>query len=218
MIPLILIILVLSGIVIISVVVGRRRDAQRQAALALVAAEWGMGFMPQDYTLLQQFGGFAFYQHGRSPVATSVMYGTSLGFPIVLFDYLVTTGSYNSGDLTRLTVAAFDLASNPPPLFEAEGERGRWVDKVFADKRIDFPDDPDFTQEFCVTTSDPDGVRRFLGPQVRAFLMQRNDWMFRSNGRWLLMCRRRRLPTPEDYRAFAMEAVLVMQVIDGARG
>ncbi len=145
----------------------------------------------------------------------------SLGFPIVLFDYHVGLGSTNSRNTTRLTVAAFDLASRPLPVFEAEGGRQNWevkmFDKVLADKRIDFPDDPDFTEAFCVTTDDAEGVRQFLGPEVRSFLMQRADWKFRSNGRWLLMCRLRKHPTAEDYRAFAMEAVLVMQALMGAR-
>lgn len=41
--------------------------------------------------------------------------------------------------------------------------------------------------------------------------------MFRSNGRWLLMCRLRKRPKPGDYRAFVEEASEVMLAMTGAR-
>jgi hypothetical protein len=108
-------------IFVIAVFVGRRRDARRQAALARVAAELGMGFTPEDYALLNQFGGYAFFPHGDLKRATSLMRGTVRGSPVVLFDYHFTTGSDKNRSTTRLTVAAFDMASKPLPVFEAQG-------------------------------------------------------------------------------------------------
>ncbi len=208
-------------IFVIAVTVGRRRDSRRQAALARVAAELGMGFTPQDDALLNQFGGYAFYPHGDSKRATSVMRGTVRGSPVVLFDYHVTTGSSKNRNTVRLTVAAFDLTSRPLPVFEAQGGRDwvtRLLDKALgADKVIDFPDDPDFTRGFSVTGDDAQAVRRLLGPDARSFLMRRTEWTFRSNGRWLLMCRGDKRPEPENYRAFVEEASEVMLVMTGGR-
>ena len=207
--------------VVIAVKVGRRRDSQRQAALALVAAELGMGFTPEDNALLSQFGGFAFIPHRNWSQATSVMRGTIQGTPVVLFDYYVTWGGLGSDIKTvRLTVAAFDLASKSLPVFEAEGGQNNWVIRLLGrnsgDKVIDFPDDPDFTRGFCVTGDDAQAVRRLLSPDARSSLTRRTDWRFRSNGRWLLMCRHKR-PKPGDYRAFVEEASEVMLVMTGAR-
>jgi hypothetical protein len=208
-------------IFVIAVIVGRRRDSRRQAALARVAAELGMGFTPEDYALLNQFGGFAFFPRGDWKRATSVMRGTVRGAPVVLFDYHVTTGSNENRSTTRLTVAAFDLAPKPLPVFEAQGGRDwvtRLLDKALApDKAIDFPDDPDFTRSFCVTGDDAQAVRWLLGRDVRSFLKQRTEWMFRSDGRWLLMCRLRKHPKPKDYRAFMVEASEAMLAMTGAR-
>jgi len=206
---------------VIAVKVGRRRDSQRQAALALVAAELGMGFTPEDNALLSQFGGFAFYPHRNWSQATSVMRGTIRGTPVVLFDYYVTWGGLGSDIKTvRLTVAAFDLASKPLPVFEAQGGQNNWVIRLLGrnsgDKVIDFPDDPDFTRGFCVTGDDAQTVRRLLGPDARSSLTRRTDWRFRSNGRWLLMCPHKR-PKPGDYRAFVEKASEVMLVMTGAR-
>jgi hypothetical protein len=180
-----------------------------------------MGFTPEDDALLNQFGGFAFFPHGDWPRATSVMRGTIRGSPVVLFDYHVTLGSSNNRNTVRLTVAAFDLASKPLPVFEAQGGRQDWVtrllDKALGDKVIDFPDDPDFTRGFHVAGDDAQAVRWLLGPGARSFLTQRTEWMLRSNGRWLLMCRLNKRPRPRDYRAFVEEASEGMLVMTGAR-
>jgi hypothetical protein len=81
-----------------------------------------MGFTPVDNSLLNQFGGYAFYPHRNWSQAMSVMHGTTRGSPVALFDYYVTWGGGGS-DLKAvwLTVAAFDLAPNPLPVFEAQG-------------------------------------------------------------------------------------------------
>lgn len=61
-------------------------------------------------------------------------------------------------------------------------------------------------------------VRRLLSPDVRAFLtQQRTEWIFRSNGRWLVMYRSHKRLKPEDYRAFVEEASEVMLLMTGAR-
>lgn len=216
-----LIALAVLGIAI-AVIVGQRRQSRRLAALASIAAELGMGFTPEDDALLNQFGGFAFFPHGDWPRAMSVMRGTIRGLPLALFDYHVTLGSSNNRDTVRLTVAAFDLASKPLPVFEARGGRQnrvtRLLDKALApDNMIDFPDDPDLTRSFHVTGDDAQAVRRLLDPNARSFLKQHPEWMFRSNGRWLLMCRLKKRPEPEDYRAFVEEASEGMLSMTGAR-
>lgn len=208
--------------VVIAVKVGRRRDSRRQAALARIAADLGMGFTPEDNALLNQFGGYAFYPHRDWSQATSVMRGTVRGSPVALFDYYVTWGGGGSDIKTvRLTVAAFDLAAKPLPVFEAQGGQNnlvtRLLGKASGDKVIDFTDDPDFTRYFNVTGDDARAVRRLLGPGARSFLTRRPEWNFRSNGRWLLMCRGGKRPEPEHYRAFVGEASEAMLVMTGER-
>lgn len=207
--------------IIIAVRGDKRRESRRQAALARVAAELGMGFTPEDDALLNQFGGFAFYPHGDWKRVTSVMRGTIQGSPAVLFDYHVTLGSNNNRTPVQLTVAAFDLASTPLPVFEVQGGRQDWVtrllDKALADKVIDFPDDPNFTRAFLVVGDDAQAVRRYLNPGARSFLAQRTQWMLRSNSRWLLMCRLNKRPKPEDYRAFVEEALEGRLAMKGTR-
>jgi hypothetical protein len=179
-----------------------------------------MGFTPEDYALLNQFGGFAFFPHGDWKRATSVMRGTIRGSPVVLFDYHVTTGSSKNRNTSRLTVAAFDMAPKPLPVFEARGGRDwvtRLLDKALADKVIDFPDDPDFTRGFLVVGDDAQAVHRLFGPGARSFLRQRTEWMFRSSGRWLLMCRIKKHPKPRGYRAFVEEASKTMLAMTSAR-
>jgi hypothetical protein len=76
----------------------------------------------------------------------------------------------------------------------------------------------DFTRGFLVVGDDAQAVRRLLRPDVRSFLAQRTEWMFRSNGRWLLMCRLNKRPKPGDYRAFVEEMREGMLLLTGARG
>ena len=86
-----------------------------------------------------------------------------------------------------------------------------------AEDDVVFPDDPDFTQGFLVVDDDAQAVRRLFGPHTRLFLTQRINRMFRSNGRWLLMCRLNKRPKPRDYRAFVDEVSEGMLVMTGAR-
>ena len=208
--------------VVIAVKVGRRCEARRQAAPARVAAELGMGSVPEDHALLNQLGGIAFSLPGGLTRATSVMRGTTTrGSPALLFDYHVTFSVGNNTSTLELTVAAFDLASEPLPVFDAEGRQDwstRLINKALADKVIDFPDDHDFTRYFNVTGGDAQAVRRLLNPDARAFLTRRRaEWTFRSNGRWLVMYRSHKRLKPEDYRSFVEGASEVMLVMTGAR-
>jgi hypothetical protein len=208
------------GYIVIAVKVGRRRDSRRQATLARVAAELGMGFTPEDRALAHQFGGIAFSLPTESTRATSVMRGKIQGSSVVLLDYQLIIPVGNNLETLELTVAAFDFASQPMPVFAAEGQgwSRRLINKALADKVIDFHDDPDFTRYFNVTGDDAQAVRRLFGPNARSFLTQhRTEWIFRSNGRWLVMYRSGKRLKPGDYRAFAEEASEAMQVMTGAR-
>jgi len=56
-----------------------------------------------------------------------------------------------------------------------------------------------------VLGDDTEAVRRLFDPDARSFLTQRTKWMFRSDGRWLLMCEIGKWPKPVSYRAFVAE-------------
>ena len=213
-------ILVPSGIYI-AVKVGRRREVERQAALALVATELGMGYAPMDYGILPHFGGYAFHRHGRVPYVSNIMYGRIQGASGVVFDYYCQLGTDRSPDPVYKTVAAFDFTAAPLPVFEVEGGHDgafmRVIDTVLPEKGIDFSDDADFARAFHVTGTDVEAVRRVLGPEARAVLLQRKTWQFRSNGRHLLMSWMRSRPTPAQYPAFVADAFEAMQAMTGPR-
>jgi hypothetical protein len=214
-------IVLFAGYVVIAVKVGRRRESRRLVSLARVATELGMGFTPEDPALVNQFGGITFSLPAQSTRATSVMRGTIRGSSVVLFDYQIVMSVGNNSERLELTVAAFDFSSMPLPVFAAEGGQGwtlRLINKVLPNKVIDFPNDPNFNRTFNVTGDDPQAVRRLLGPDARSFLNQlRTEWIFHSNGRWLVMYRSNKRLKPEDYRAFAEEASETMQVMTGTR-
>lgn len=71
----------------------------------------------------------------------------------------------------RLTVAAFDVAATPLPVFEAQGGRqdriSRLLDKHLGEKAIDVSDDPEFARAFHVTGDDGGAVRRVLNADAR---------------------------------------------------
>ena len=215
LIPASVITLTVLGLVIAKIV-RKRRESRRRTSLASVAAELGMGFTPEDAALLQQFGGYAVFPHGGAPRATSVMRGAVAGTPVVLLDYHVTVGSGKGTNRLRQTVAGFDLAARPLPAFAAQGWQQNWLTRLadpFSDRAIDFPDDPEFTRRFRVVGDDAGAVRLLFGPDLRSFLTQRTQWMFRSDGRWLLMCGIGERPTPGSYRQFleqAAEGMLIM--------
>jgi hypothetical protein len=218
LIPATVIALTVLGMVI-AAIFGRRRESLRRAALASVAAELGMAFTPEDEALLTQFGGYAVFPTGAAPRATSVMRGTIEGSPVLLFDDNVAVGIGKGRHTLRQTVAGFDVADKPLPVFAAQGWQQNWLTKLLdtpGDKVIDFPDDPEFTRRFRVVGDDAEAVRRLFGPDARSFLTPRTQWMFRSDGRWLLMCRIGKRPKPGEYRAFVKEVVDGMRVMTRA--
>ena len=72
---------------------------------------------------------------------------------------------------------------------------------------MDFPDDRAFEKAFRVLGPDHDAIRRMLGPEAKAFVRARRRWLLRSDGRWLLMCRAGKRPSPAAYRAYVEETL-----------
>jgi hypothetical protein len=150
----------------------------------------------------------------------SVMRGTIEGSPVVLFDEHVAVGMGKGRHTLRQTVAAFDVTAKPLPVFTVQGWQQNWLTKLLdtaSDKSIEFPDDPEFTRGFRVVGDDAQAVRRLFGPDARSFVTQRTKWMFRSDGRWLLMCRIGKRPKPKEYLAFVKEIVDGLLVMTGAQ-
>jgi len=106
------------------------------------------------------------------------MHGTR-GAPVALFDYDVNLCSRNNQSIVRLTVAAFDVAATPLPVFEAQrGRHDRFtqlLDKALRETGIDFSDDPEFSRVFRVMGDDAHAVRRVLNPDARAVLLRRSE-------------------------------------------
>lgn len=222
--PLVLLVgllLVFVGGVAMAVMIARRRDARRLAALSQVAADLGLSFTASDNGVLRDLGGFAFYQTGSLPLATSVMRGRIHDTDIVLFDYDTTLGSSNNRQLTRFTVAGFDVRATPLPVFTTQGTPqnrfARLVDKYLANPGIVFPEDDRFSRSVHVGSADVEGVRRVLNADVREFLIRRKPWMCRSTGSWLLLAWFQERPTPAGYPDFVREACEGKRLMTAAR-
>ena len=212
---------VVGSFVVIVVRILRRRDAKRRTELAGVAASLGLSYAAIDNSPFGEVG--ALLPAGSQPYTTSVMRGKIDGSPILLFDHHVQIGGGDSKMLVQRTYAAFYLAHTPLPAFAADSRPqkgfGRIIDNAFAEKRatIEFPDDPNFNSAFRVTASDAEATRRVLGPNARAYFMQRKAWTIRAHERWLLLTWSDRWPAIAEYPSFVNEAVAAKTVLTAHR-
>jgi len=85
--------LVVAGIIAL-IVYGIRKARERRAAMARMAAQWGLQYYADDpYDLPARYAHFDLFSSGHSRKASNVMAGKVSGRDVILCDYQYTTGS-----------------------------------------------------------------------------------------------------------------------------
>lgn len=174
-------------IAIVSFVVQRQKNEEREQAFSKLAADAGLQFITEDDAYGKRFN------DGEKPFRTmgggrvrNILQGNYRGRPVCAFEYRYTTTSSN-GQTTTSTTHHFPIwivgLPASAPLFTV-GEEGIFGGKVAAAmgfSRLDIGD-RDFDARFKIKCDDQVFGRRVLHPAVIDLLRQTGPWNWRLSG------------------------------------
>jgi hypothetical protein len=174
---------------IVLIVLAGRRDKQRNADLATLAAQREWSFRPDGTGLERRFDGDPF-GHGSRQTARNAVEGRYEGRSFVAFDYSYVTSNGEDSTTHHFSVVALHLGL-PPHVYvprlqvRPQGSIGRFFSNLFGtDHRIG---QPAFDDAFHVLTDSPELAHDVLHPGLTAMLMAQPGGALRFQGDSLLL-------------------------------
>ena len=160
----------------------RRRAAQRSAELQRLAADLGLSFIEKDtYGLIAQLHTLGLFRHSatrrwsRNGKVINVMRGQIGNAEVYLFDYSYIVSTGKSAHEVRQTVFFANDKNWYLPNFRLRPET--WWHKVLVKlglkSDINFPESPDFSSKFWLTSEFEGLVRQQFSPDLQQLLTER---------------------------------------------
>ena len=199
------------GAVAAATVYSVRRARARARALEMegLAQRLGLSFTKDDlYGLASQLKDFDLFRRERSWFSrrsrvNNVMRGQVDGTDVYLFDYsYVVSSGKSSRRITQTVFFANDTRWYLPD-FHLRPEN--WWQKIRAlfDKRdINFPENPEFSDQFWITGELESLIRKTFGPEVQQFLCERPPVHLEGSNFYLLAYKPRKALRGEEAAAF----------------
>jgi len=202
-----LVFVALFALLVIGIVVGTKRAAERRQGLAAFAHSREWEYRPSDPALVERFQGAPFGRgHGRH--AANVLIGQYDGRPFTAFDYHFTTGSGEDTSRHTYSVVALNLGVRAPDL--AVGPTTtlrRWADSLTG-RDIEIGD-PAFDAAFTIHSPAPEFAADLLLSEVRDVMRHHPGLSWRITGDSLLMIRSgAHAPAEIDGKLQVMDALL----------
>lgn len=187
----------------------KARDRARQEAMEDLSRRLDFSFSKDDgFGLLQQLKDFDLFQRerrwlGRKGRIRNVQRGLVGNTEVFVFDYsyLISTGK----STRRITQTVF-FANNKDwylPNFKLKPET--WWQKVLAmfDKSdINFPENPEFSGKFWLSSEFESQVRKIFHPELQHFLIQRPPAHLEGNNFYLLAYKPRKTLNADEAQIF----------------
>lgn len=157
------------AVVLASLSQGRQRDAGYRAYCA------AHGY---QYTALrpgaerQYADTIDFFNHGAYRFWRCEISGSVNGMPFVAFEYAYRNWGRRA-PRTVLAIMKWEQRTGQPPEFyilPAKVLYGKASSRMALLPRVEFPDDPLFTETYALLCDDPDAIREFMTPEIRARL------------------------------------------------
>lgn len=196
------------------------RARARQKELELLAQQLGMSFAAADtFGLLQQLKGFDLFRRerrwlGRAGRIKNVMRGTVGDTEVFLFDY--TYVIYANNSTRRITQTVF-FANNKEwylPEFRLKPES--WLQKLLSilDKSdINFPENPDFSNRFWLSSEFESLIRKKFSPAVQDFLCENPPVHLEGNNFYLLAYKPRKALSANDAAVFFQHCCRLVKLL-----
>lgn len=202
-----LIFVAVFALLVVAIVVGSKRAAERRQGLAAFAHDREWEYRPVDPVLVDRFQGAPFGRgHGRH--AGNVLIGQYDGRPFTAFDYTFTTGTGEDSSRHTYSVVALNLGVRAPDL--AVGPTTtlrRWADSLTG--RDILIGDPAFDAAFTIHSPAPEFAADVLLSDVRDVMRHHPGLSWRITGDSLLVIRPgAHAPAEVDGKLQVMDALL----------
>ncbi|MEO6759307.1 MAG: hypothetical protein ABIO24_07615 [Saprospiraceae bacterium] len=205
---------ILFGVIslIIGLSVKRLRNAQRRKAALQTAETHGLAFSENDnFGLAPQLKAFELFRHSRrrwrwnnSSRVSNVLRGQVGDTEVFQFDYSYVISTGKSARRVSQTVFFANDKQWSLPDFRLRPEQ--WWHKVLAilgvDNDIDFPENPDFSKKFHLSSSLEQIARTKFGPELQKFLLAGPRIHLEGNNYYLIAYHPRKLLKGEDSSLF----------------
>ena len=160
---------VFGGIFAYIFLIERWRKKKRVQALRDLAAEFGLSYKPEvPLAEMSPVENFDTLCHNDSTRFTNVLQGTAAGVAITAYDFFQPKRRDDA--FGSICIVESESLTLPRMKFGRRNFLKDLSDWIEGAGPVEFPDDPEFAEEFTVHAPDPQAARAALTPEVRAFL------------------------------------------------
>jgi carbonic anhydrase len=194
-------ILLIFGVVIVALIVGRKREQERTRQFVNVANLLGWQFNEDaGMNWIPNLDNFALFSQGHSKNIKNAMYGEIDGVKAALFDYEYVVGHGKNRSSFNQTVAYFEPRNLNLPSFSLRPERTfHKIISAFGYQDIDFGNRPDFSSKYLLRGQDEQAIRNYFSDALLGFYEMNQGVSTDGGGNQLFIFR-------QDYRAPPHEA------------
>ncbi len=216
--------LLIAGVIVI-IGIGWYRGKKRTEALESTARSLMFSFSkrPKGF-LLPSLSHFNLFSRGSSKKILNVMNGSVRDVDVTIFDYKYTTGSGNSSNVRRQTVALFKSNELQLPYFtlQPESRFDNLFDKVGSvlgrQQDIDFNSHPAFSSQYRLVAPDEQACRDVFTGRILAHYDKRVGLCTEADPDNLIFYRFNQKVLADDIRSFLDEGIGIFNLFKiGAR-
>lgn len=200
------------------IVLSKRVEAKRRAALEAVATQSGWRFSGEEPEPGELgVGHFPLFAQGRARKSHNVIHASSGAPAVTVFDYQYTVGAGNSQSTVVQTVA---LVSSPrfslPPFVLSPENLLHKIGGLLGYHDIDFDSSPEFSRKYLLRSKEAETrVRELFTPAVRAYFEQRAPLTVEGDGAGVVIYRSGKKVRPEELSTFVEDAKAVARQLEG---
>jgi len=134
--------------------------------------------------------------------------------PFTAFEYRWTTGSGKSSNTRTIAAVQWPIERRLPTFMLTPEDLRAKLAVLFGGQDVDFDDSPEFSRRYRLQGTDEDAVRALFTPELRQALMHHPKQHIAGGWRELFWWRTGRLPAPDAFDEFLMEADRVRRMFE----
>ena len=211
-------IVVIFGVIIAAVIIGRKRAQERTRQLASVASFLGWQFSPvAAMNWIPNLEKFALFNQGHSKSIANAMYGEAEDGKSAVFDYRYTVGGGKNQQTFNQTVVYFEPRNLNMPFFSLRPEHlFHKLIEAFGYQDIDFGNHPTFSSKYLLRGPDEPALRSLFNDALLGFYEANLGLSADGGGNQLFIFQQNYRQPPEQIQS-TVNAALQLQRLYGSR-
>lgn len=201
----------------------QRRDARKSADAQQIARSLGLTYSEKDFFgLAPQLKAFEMFRHsrrtwGRKPQVKNVLRGKVGDTDVFQFDYTYIVSTGKSAKRVSQTIFFADDKKWDLPDFRLRPEQ--WWHKVLtklgAAEDINFPENPDFSKRFHLTSKLEELARQKFSPELQKFLLGGPRIHLEGSNYYLIAYHPRKVFQGEEAKTFFERCCQLTELLQG---